>query len=230
VETTGPADSETRSRRHPPATGRRAILEPLVFVALVFAYIWIVQPTHNDWLRIPFLSVVVLIPFLSNILHRDARADLGLRLDNLGRSAREVGIATAAGAVAVVVIGLLVGAGPTLNRTVLKAFLFYPAWGLAQQYAMQAFTYRRLREGTGRPHAAAVLTAVLFASVHYPNLSLVLITLTGAYVWCRLFERHPNLLTLAVSHGWLAVLARYSWPAEWLRNLRIGPSFWTWSP
>jgi len=49
-------------------------------------------------------------------------------------------------------------------------------------------------------------------------------------VWCLLFYRQPNLFILALSHGWLAVLVRYSWPAEWLRNLRIGPSYWTWTP
>ena len=55
-------------------------------------------------------------------------------------------------------------------------------------------------------------------------------TLVGGYVWCRLFHRQPNLFTLAISHGWLAVLVRYSWPAEWLHNLRIGPGYWTWTP
>ncbi len=71
---------------------------------------------------------------------------------------------------------------------------------------------------------------MLFASLHYPNMALVLVTLVGGYAWCRLFERHPNLITLAVSHGWLAVLLRAFWPAEWLHNLRIGPGFWTWTP
>jgi membrane protease YdiL (CAAX protease family) len=208
----------------------KSALEPLVFVALALAYVWVVRPTHNDWLKIPFLSVIVLIPFVSNAIHRDRLRDLGLRLDNLLVSAREVGIATAIGAAVVVAIGLVAGSGPVFHRAVLRSFLVYPLWGLAQQYAMQAFTYRRLREGTDRPGIAAALTALLFASVHYPNLPLVLVTLVGAYFWCRLFERHPNLFTLAISHGWLAVLVRYSWSAEWLRNLRIGPGYWTWTP
>ncbi len=95
---------------------------------------------------------------------------------------------------------------------------------------MQSFTYRRLREATERPPIAAGLTALLFAALHYPNLPLLLLTLAGGYVWCRLFERHANLITLALSHGWLAVLLRATWPAEWLHNLRIGPSYWTWTP
>ncbi len=67
-------------------------LQPLAFVALAILYVWLVRPTGDDRLKIPFLAVVVVIPFLSNFLHRDGRRDIGLRLDNLGGSAREVGL------------------------------------------------------------------------------------------------------------------------------------------
>ncbi|UCC74716.1 MAG: CPBP family intramembrane metalloprotease [Gemmatimonadota bacterium] len=207
----------------------RPVLEPLLFVALALLYVWIVRPTRIDWLRIPFLAVIVVIPFASNFLHRDRARDLGLRLDNLRGSAREVGIATLIGAVLILAGGTLTG-GPYFRSRMLESFLVYPLWGLAQQYAMQSFTYRRLREGIAQPGLAAAATALLFASVHWPNWPLALVTLVGGYVWCRLFERHPNLFTLALSHGWLAVLLRYSWPAEWLHNLRIGPGYWAWMP
>lgn len=206
----------------------RSVGEPLVFVGLGLVYVWVLQPTHNDWLRIPFMTLIVLIPFASAVSHRDRLRDLGLRLDNLGVSAREVGLATLVGAIAVLAIGWATGAGPTWHRGMLGPFLLYPFWGLAQQFAMQSFTYRRLREAVGRPAPTAAITAALFASLHWPNLALAALTLVGGYVWCRLFERHPNLITLALSHGWLAVLLRYWWPPEWLHNLRIGPSFWEW--
>jgi hypothetical protein len=205
----------------------RPVLEPMVFVALALVYLWVVRPTRNDWLRIPFMAVIAVIPLASNLLHRDRLRDLGLRLDNLWASTREVGIATLVGALAVLAIAVLTG-GPYFSRRMLVSFLSYPLWGLVQQYAMQSFSYRRMREGIAHPALAAGATAFLFASVHWPNWPLTLLTLVGGYVWCRLFERHPNLLTLALSHGLLAVLLRYSWSAEWLRNLRIGPSYWEW--
>lgn len=212
------------------ASRGRAAAQPLAFVGLALAYIWIVRPTHDDWLKIPFLAVIVLVPFASNLVHRDRPRELGWRLDNLWPSAREVAMVTAAGAALVLAVGALTDAAPAIWPGMARSFLLYPFWGLVQQYAMQSFTYRRLREGTGRPVAAAALTALLFASLHYPNLALASVTLVGAYVWCRLFERHPNLFTLALSHGWLAVLLRASWPALWLHNLRIGPGYWTWTP
>ncbi|MGD2153768.1 MAG: CPBP family glutamic-type intramembrane protease [Gemmatimonadales bacterium] len=205
----------------------RPALAPLLFVALVLFYIWVLQPTHNDWLRIPFLVVIASIPLASHFLHRDRLLDLGLRLDNLGGSARDVGIATLIGAGAILAVGLRTG-GLHLGSPMLKPFLLYPFWGLVQQYAMQSFAYRRLRERIAQPGRAAAVTAALFASAHWPNWPLALMTLVGGYVWCRLFERQPNLITLALSHGWLAVLLRYSWPIDWLRNLRIGPSYWEW--
>lgn len=223
---------EASQRKHTSASLRekltaRPVLDPLLFVSLAVVYSWVIRPTHNDWLRIPFLVVIVLIPFASNFLHRDRLRDLGLRFDNLRASAHEVGIATAIGAVAILAVGTLTG-GPHFRDRMVQSFFVYPFWGLIQQYAMQSFTYRRLREGIAQPGLAAAAAAALFASVHWPNWPLALVTLVGGYVWCRLFERHPNLITLALSHGWLAVMLRYSWPIDWLRNLRIGPSYWEW--
>ncbi|MHC4957203.1 MAG: hypothetical protein ACYTGN_02425 [Planctomycetota bacterium] len=43
------------------------------------------------------MAVSVLIPFVSVFAHRDRPRDLGLRLDNLGASAREVGLFTLIG-------------------------------------------------------------------------------------------------------------------------------------
>jgi hypothetical protein len=205
-------------------------VEPLAFVGLAFLYIWIVQPTRVDWLRVPVMAVIVLIPFASAVLHGDRLRDLGLRIDNLGESVREVGLATVAGGVLIVAIGLSVGHAPESRPGLVRALLLYPFWGLAQQYAMQSFTFRRLREATGNVPVAAGVAALLFGAAHYPNLALASVTAVGGFFWCLLFQRHPNLLTLAVSHGWLAVVLRASWPAEWLHNLRIGPSFWTWTP
>lgn len=223
-------DRNGTTGKRPVATPYRwSFLEPVVFVGLAFVYIWFLKPTGDDRIRVPYLAIVVLIPMLSNLLHRDRLPELGLRLDNLRISAREVGIVTAAGALLVIGIGLLTG-GPHPWSGMWEGFFTYPAWALAQQYAMQAFTLRRMREVVPSSTAAAALTAFLFGIVHAPNVALALVTAVGGYVWCRLFLRHPNLLTLAISHGWLAVLARVFWPAEWLRNLRIGPAFFTWTP
>jgi membrane protease YdiL (CAAX protease family) len=208
----------------------RPALEPLAFVALGVAYAWVIQPTGNSWIQVPFMTVIVLIPLASNFLHGDKLHDMGIRFDNLWSSTREVGVVTLLATGLVVVVGYVVGAGPAFPRGILGYMLFYPLWGLVQQYAMQSFAFRRTLESVERPWLSAAITALLFAVLHWPNWPLALLTGFGGFVWCLLFYRQPNLFILALSHGWLAVLIRYSWPAEWLRNLRIGPSYWTWMP
>ena len=164
---------EANQSKHPAASLRerltaRPVLEPLLFVSLAVVYSWVIRGTHNDWLRIPFLVVIVLIPFASNILHRDSLRDLGLRFDNLWVSAREVGLATLIGAAVILGVGILTG-GPHFRDRMVQSFFLYPFWGLIQQYAMQSFTYRRLRQGIAQPGLAAAAAAALFASVHWPN-------------------------------------------------------------
>lgn len=210
------------------ALASRPAWQPAAFVALALAFVWLIRPTGNDWLKVPFLAVIVSIPFLSFYLHRDRPSELGFRMDNLSASLREVGVATALGATAILAIGALVGRAPEFGPGTLRSLLVYPGWGLIQQLAMQSFTYRRIRQATRSPKTAAAAAAVMFAALHYPNWALAGVTLVGGYVWCLLFERHPNLFTLALSHGWLAVLLRASWPDTWLRNLRIGPDYWHW--
>jgi len=87
--------------------GGVSAVEPTLFVGLALLYIWVLQPTHNDWLRVPVLAVIVLIPLASAILHGDSLRDLGLQIGSFGASAREVGLATVGGAVVILVIGLL---------------------------------------------------------------------------------------------------------------------------
>ena len=206
------------------------LIEALLFVGLALLFIWVVRPTRNDWLKTPLLVLIVAIPFVSAYLHRDSLGDLGLRFDNFWVSARDVAAVTALGAAILIVIALLVGSSIDMTAARWRGLLLYPFWGLAQQFAMCSFTYRRVREGVGSPVASAALTSALFAAAHLPNWPLASVTLLGGYVWCRLFEKTPNILTLAISHGWLAVLLRASWPAVWLHNLRIGPGYWTWTP
>lgn len=167
-----------------------------------------------------------MIPITSNLLHGDGLRELGLRFDNLWRSAFEVGIASVGLAAPIVAVAALARRGLDLRLGSGAALVLYPVWAFLQQYALQAFAYRRLREGLGRPGRAASIAALIFAVVHLPNAILVGCTMIAAYVWCRLYERAPNLFTLAVAHGWLAVLLNVSWPQTWLHTLRVGPGYW----
>jgi membrane protease YdiL (CAAX protease family) len=198
--------------------------EPLLFVALLVAFIWI-APALPLALAVACILGLAAIPIASNILHHDAPARLGFRLDNLTAAARHVAPMTALGALAVVAVGRLGGAAPRAD--IALAALGYPLWGLAQQYALQGFVHRRIAERCGENRTAAALSAGLFALVHLPNPVLVAGTAVAGYGWCRAHQRAPNLVVLALSHALLAALLLAALPLAWHHDLRIGPTYWT---
>ena len=97
-------------------------------------------------------------------------------------------------------------------------------WGAAQQWVLQTVVLREARRRVP-PGASTYVSALLFAMVHLPNPLLTLMTFAGAVGWCTIFQRHPNILPLAVSHavGTLALL--YSFDDDTLGQLRIGHAY-----
>ena len=69
-------------------------LQALGFVAALNSYIWWVEPAASDAERMLAVLFLTALPICSNLLHRDRRRDMGIRLDNLFRSGRDVGTAT----------------------------------------------------------------------------------------------------------------------------------------
>jgi membrane protease YdiL (CAAX protease family) len=219
-----PATESVLSRVRRAITERPA-LQPLAFVAALGVFIWGVQPYGSDAGRMLGWAVLTLIPIASSILHRDNPWDLGLRFDNLLGSGRDGLIATAAGSCLIV----LVSAGAGWESKVTARSLFtvtgYLFWALSQQYVLQGFVYRRLKESPMHPGLAPVVAALLFGVVHLPNPILAPATALAGYVWCRLYDRSPNLFTLTLSHALLATMLMNHVPVE-LHVMRVGPGYW----
>ena len=90
--------------------------------------------------------------------------------------------------------------------------LLYPAWGLVQQFLVQALLVTNLGKGPLRHHRSWLVVGggALFSLVHVGNPVLMLATamLGATFVW--LYLRYRNLWPLGVFHGWLASLF-YLW-------------------
>lgn len=200
--------------------------QPLVFVVLALGFEWVVDPVASHAVEAAYLTVVILIPLASNLLHGDRPRALGFRFDNVVDSARLV-VPVSLGILAVIVaVGYASGHGVTVGSRLRHEAWAYPLWGLAQQWALQGFVHRRLLESWGRRQPAAIASAVLFSALHVPNPVLVVFTLVGGYLWCILYQRERNLFTLAFSHGWLGAAALATLPPAWIHGLRVGPEFW----
>ena len=96
------------------------------------------------------------------------------------------------------------------------------AWGLAQQYVLQAFMNRRAMIVFGRGWASILLVAAIFAGLHLPNPWLAVITFAGGTIWALVYQRAPNLFALAISHSVMTWVVVSTVPANALHHLRFG--------
>ncbi|HEY3216028.1 MAG TPA: CPBP family glutamic-type intramembrane protease [Candidatus Eisenbacteria bacterium] len=200
--------------------------EPFTYLALLLFYIWWFEPRAGAGQNVAARVLLGILPILSSLLHRDRPRDVGLRVDNLLRSARQVGEPSLVAAALILTIGGLTGTTPRFDLGTVYALAGYPVWALWQQFVLQGFVHRRLALAWGRPRQAAAVAALVFGLVHLPNPVLMVATTWGGYLWCRYHARTPNLVTLAISHGWLATLLSVSLPSEWLHQLVVGPGYW----
>jgi membrane protease YdiL (CAAX protease family) len=226
---TEPAASATArilSRREP-ATWVAA-LEAVGFWALILIYLWGIAPRATLLVDVASLALLGLIPVLSLVLHHDDPREIGLGFEGLRRSLIDVGTVTLAGTLVIGVVAAGMGWHSRFTGNPLWILPVYFLWGLLQQIALQAFVHRRLRRAMGAPRLAELTAALLFGTLHLPNPILTLATTLIGWIWCRLYTRAPSLWTLAASHALLASLLFWVVPPEWVHNLKIGPSYWSW--
>jgi len=100
-----------------------------------------------------------------------------------------------------------------LNWTVLPIMLIYPLWGIVQQFIIVGLIARNMKDmkKVELPEVLIILlTAVVFAVVHFPFLLLVGATFLLALLYSFLYLRGRNLLVLGLYHGWLGAVFFYT--------------------
>ncbi|MFQ5932728.1 MAG: type II CAAX prenyl endopeptidase Rce1 family protein, partial [Nitrospiraceae bacterium] len=85
----------------------------------------------------------------------------------------------------------------------------YPAWGIAQQFALQNLIVRNLTGLLSHPVAIAGVAALLFGIAHYPRVSLVMLTVCAGFFFTLIYQRFPNLWAVGIVHGILGALVFY---------------------
>jgi membrane protease YdiL (CAAX protease family) len=69
------------------------------------------------------------------------------------------------------------------------------------------------------------IAALMFAALHLPNPFLTLMTFVASVAWCWIYDRHPNLLPLALSHAVLTLVVFYAFDDAITGRLRVGVSY-----
>ena len=181
-------------------------------------------------------NVLIIVPvifafgfmFWSHRLRGESLKEIGFRLDNFGKAIRLLIVPMVVGSAILIGIGYSYGS-VDFFRWRGGAILGMPflgiAWALVQQYALQGFFNRRAQIVWGPGPVSILVVAVLFAAFHLPNPALMVATFVGGLVWTTVYQRAPNLLALAISHGLMTWILISTLPSNLLRGLRVGYKF-----
>ncbi len=204
---------------------RRSLMECLFWPSIPVAAAWLVMPASGG----PTVTTG-LAGFAAGLVgwwmyRREARLAGCNRPESPGRPRRIwIGMHLAA-VIAMSGMGLW-GDGFEDPIAFTVSLVLYPIYGLCQLFLVLAVTWPRLQRLAGGRHAGPVATvAVLFALVHWPNPTLMILTGCGMFFWAVAYYRGRSLVVLALSMGLLASLAAQGLPDQWTDHMRAGPRF-----
>jgi membrane protease YdiL (CAAX protease family) len=175
---------------------------------------------------IPVVLGFVLI-ISSQRLHRESLHEIGFRFDNFFRALKLLLLPMIVAAVLSLVLGIALGAKPSFlkwhsDRSIFLTLTIATGWGFLQHYVLQGFINRRARMIWGAGWPSIIMTATIFALLHLPNPTLVVLTFVGGMVWAAVYQRAPNLFALALSHAAMSWVIVATLPESMLNHSRIG--------
>ena len=191
----------------------------LGILACILVYVWFVEPhVARSMVVVPVAAVGILA-----MRHDLRRGEWGFSwpvlVPGLWRAL----------AVTLVAVLLILGAGAAVGtlhdrRDFLGSLAPLVLWGGAQQWVLQTVVLREAQRASSQ-RRGIVIAALLFGAVHLPNPFLVLVTACAALVWCWLYDRYPNIIPLALSHGLGTLALRYAFDEAIIGRLRIGAAY-----
>jgi len=188
----------------------------LPLLAVIAGYTWVLAPRTPRWAAHLVTAVVLALS-----AWRAARTgEWGLRRDAFLPSLRASAVFTLLAAAAICAAGSALGAMPRRDRPA-RDLAFLVVWALGQQFALQTVLLREAQAATSRGKGIA-LAAVVFGALHLPNPFLAPVTLLAALAWCWIYDRHPNLVPIALSHALLTLAILSCLDPAITGRLRVG--------
>ena len=170
---------------------------------------------YLEW-RLPFIAVAILAWVVYILYRRKTEPGIlhywGFRTDNFNHVLKMVLPFGILAVLACLVVGFY---KHTLNITwhIIPILIFYPIWGIVQQYLLISLTAGNLSDMKGlnlNKSIIILLSALLFAAVHYPFLWLIAGTFLLALFYGLIFIKERNIYVLGLFHGWLAAIFYYA--------------------
>lgn len=191
----------------------------IAVVAVVLLWTWLLAPRLPDRFVIAVGATVILLAIGHNLRH----GEWGFRWRALAGASWRVLLVTLPAVVLILAVGAALG---TLHdrRDFLGSLGPLVVWGAGQQWVLQTVLLREAQRATSR-RAGIVLAAALFGLLHLPNPLLTVVTFGGALCWCAIYDRHPNILPLALSQALGTLALRHAFDPDTLGRLRVGYSY-----
>jgi membrane protease YdiL (CAAX protease family) len=203
---------------------QRSVVEVALVFVLIGAFLWFGRRAF------PGVNLVFAVALLTILVYAHRRAgegwrEIGFRWDTFGATSWLLLPAVFLGC------ALIVGAAVVLDETRipplttgLRRTALFVVFGIAQQYVMLGFIFKRVQRAADARFAPA-LTALLFALLHLPNIFLTAVTFVWGVVACLVYRRSPNLWANGLAHGLFAALLYYALPRSVTGGLRVGMEY-----
>jgi membrane protease YdiL (CAAX protease family) len=205
-------------------SSQRSVVEVAVVFVLIGAFLWLGRRAF------PGVNVVFAVALLAFLVYAHRQAgegwrEIGFRWDTFGATSRLLLPAV------LIACALIVSAAVVFDETRLpplatglRRTALFVVFGIAQQYVLVGFIFRRV-ERIAEARFAPALTALLFALLHLPNVFLTAATFAWGVVACLIYRRTPNLWANGLAHGLLATLLYYALPRSVTGGLRVGMEY-----
>ena len=191
----------------------------LAILAVVLSYTWVIEPIAPKSAAAVAGALVIGLAVWRAIRSSDWGVKPAAFLPSLWQSA----LVTAVAGLVIYLAGSQLGTW-RVQRAASSDLLLLTAWGLGQQFALHTVFLREAQTTMGRS-AGIVVAAALFAALHLPNPLLSAMTFAGALAWCWIYDRHPNLLPLALSHALLTLAILRAFDGAMTGHLRVGAAY-----
>jgi membrane protease YdiL (CAAX protease family) len=191
----------------------------LPIVGLIAGYTWVLAPRTPHW-----VSGLVTLMVLSLSMWRAVRAgEWGLRRSAFWPALRRAAAFTVPAVLILGIVGSMLGARPR-RANPWGDLAFLVPWAAGQQFALQTVLLREAQAATSRGKGI-LLAAAVFGALHLPNPFLAPVTLVAALAWCWIYDRHPNLLPLALSHALCTLAILCCFDPRITGGLRVGYAY-----
>jgi membrane protease YdiL (CAAX protease family) len=188
-------------------------------LAVIASYAWVFVRFTPRWAA----HVVTAIVLGLSVGRAVSTGEWGLRWSGFLPALRAAAVFTLPAVAVIYFEGSHLGTLPRRPHPWLDLAFLVP-WAAGQQFALQTVLLREAQAATSRGKGI-FLAAAVFGALHLPNPFLAPVTLVAAAVWCWIYDRHPNLVPLALSHALCTLAIIYCLDPTLTGHLRVGYAY-----